>query len=101
MYDHDKTWKCDGMQVEGYRLALPCPAQQWYQCDSECIFVTLEIHLTTLFSKIFCFGDFWDGKGRDVMGRTGGQTDKGTDRIFSENIQKIPKNQKESKDSKR
>ena len=64
MYDHDKTWKCDGMQVARYRLVLPCPAQQWHQCDSECIFVTLEIHLTTLFSEIFCFGDFfigWDG----------------------------------------
>ena len=59
IYDHDETWKCDGMQVAGCRLALPCPAQQWHQCDSECIFVTLEIHLTTLFSEIFCFGDFF------------------------------------------
>ena len=46
-------------RVTGCRLALPCPAQQWHQCDSECIFVTLEIHLTTLFSEIFCFGDFF------------------------------------------
>ena len=54
-----KLGKCDGMQVAGCQLALPCPAQQWHQCDSECIFVTLEIHLTTLFSEIFCFGDFF------------------------------------------
>ena len=82
---HDETWKCDGMQVAECRLALPCPA---LQCDSECIFVTLEIHLTTLFSEIFCFGDFFcDGTGRDVTdGRTNGQTDIGTDRLFSENI---------------
>ena len=72
------------MQVAGCQLALPCPAQQWHQCDSECIFVTLEIHLTTLFSEIFCFGDFFcDGTGRDV---TNGRTDIGTDRLFLENI---------------
>ena len=77
------------MQVAGCRLALPCPAQQWHQCDSECIFVTLEIHLTTLFSEIFCFGDFFcDGTGRDKRTdkRTDKQTDIGTDRRFSENI---------------
>ena len=73
------------MQVAGCWLALPCPAQQWHQCDSECIFVTLEIHLTTLFSEIFCFGDFWgDGTGWD--GQTDKRTDIGTDRLFSENI---------------
>ena len=54
-----KLGKCDGMQVAGCHLVLPCPAQQWYQYDSECIFVTLEIHLTTLFNEIFCFGDFF------------------------------------------
>ena len=84
------------MQVEGCLLTLPFPALQWHQCDSECIFVTLEIHLTTLFSEIFCFGDFFcDGTGRDVTdgqtdkqtdGQTDGQTDIGTDRLFSENI---------------
>ena len=66
------------MQVAGCRLALPSLAQQWHQCDSECIFVTLEIHLTTLFSEIFCFGDFFcDGTGRDkrTNGQTQGQTD--------------------------
>ena len=67
------------MQVAGCRLALPYPALQWHQCDSECIFVTLEIHLTTFFSEIFCFGDFFcDG--------TDKQTDIGTDKLFSENI---------------
>ena len=86
IYDHDETWKCDGMQVAGCRLALPCPAQQWHQCDSECIFVTLEIHLTTLFSEIFCFGDFFCDTGQDGTGRTDKRTDIGTDRLFSENI---------------
>ena len=57
------------MQVAGCRLALPCPAQQWHQCDSECIFVTLEIHLTNLFSEI-----------------SDGQMDIGTDRLFLENM---------------
>ena len=65
IYDHDETWKCDGMQVAGCWLALPCPAQQWHQYDSECIFVAIEVHMTTLFSKIFCFGDFWDGTRQD------------------------------------
>ena len=73
------------MQVAGCQLALPCPAQQWHQCDSECIFVTLEIHLTTLFSEIFCFGDFFFVTGLDQTGRDR-QTDIGTDRLFSENI---------------
>ena len=91
IYDHDETWKCDGMQVAGCQLALPCPAEQWHQCDSECIFVTIEIHLTTLFSEIFCFVDFFGGgTGQDGTGRTNkqtnGQTDIGTDRLFSENI---------------
>ena len=71
------------MQVEGCLLTLPFPALQWHQCDSECIFVTLEIHLTTLFSEIFCFGDFFFVTGQDV---TNGQTNIGTDRLFSENI---------------
>ena len=57
--DCDETWKYERMQVAEYRLALPCPALQWHQCDSECIFVTLEMHLTTLFSEIFCFSDFF------------------------------------------
>ena len=76
------------MQVTEFWLALPCPTLQWHQCDSECIFVTLEIHLTTLFSEIFCFGDFFcDRTGRDgTDGRTNGRTDIGTDRLFSENI---------------
>ena len=69
------------MQVAGCQLALPCPAQQWHQCDSECIFVTLEIHLTTLFSEIFCFGDFfceWTGQTVDK------QTDKRMDMGFND-----------------
>ena len=77
--DHDETWKCDRIQVAECQLALPCPALQWHQCDSECIFVTLEIDLTTMFSEIFCFGDFFggrDGTGRD--GQTNKQTDKQT-----------------------
>ena len=66
-------------------LALACTALQWHQCDSECIFVTLEIHLTTLFSEIFYLVTFfchWTGRDK----RTDGQTDIGTDRLFSENI---------------
>ena len=63
-------------------FALPCPAQQWHQCDSECIFVTLEIHLTTLFSEIFCFSDFFlwrDRTGRDVTDKqTNGHRDRQT-----------------------
>ena len=48
------------------------------QCDSECIFVTLEIHLTTLFSEIFCFGDFFGGgTGQDGTDK---QTNKRTNR---------------------
>ena len=62
------------MQVAECRLALPGPALQWHQCDSECILVTLEIHLTTLFSEIFCFSDFFV-MGRDV---TNGQTHRRT-----------------------
>ena len=88
IYDHDETWKCDGMQVAGCRLALPCPAQQWHQCDSECIFVTLKIHLITLFSEIFHFDDFflWLDGTWQTDGRTNKRTDIGTDRLFSENI---------------
>ena len=41
------------------------------------------MHLTTFFSEIFCFSDFfWDGMGQDGTGRT----DPGTDRLFLENI---------------
>ena len=73
------------MQVAGCRLALPCPALQWHQCDSECIFVTHELHMITLFSEIFCFGAFfYDGMGRDK--RTNRWIDIGTDRIFLEKI---------------
>ena len=79
MYDHDKTLKCDGIQAAGYQLVLTCQAQQRPQYNTECIFVTLEIHLTTLFSEIFCFGDFFYGTGQD-MGtdtRTHGPTEYG------------------------
>ena len=69
------------MQVAECWLALPCPALQWHQCDFECIFVTLKIHLTTLLSEIFCFGDFFYGTGRER--RTDGIW---TDILFSENI---------------
>ena len=53
--------------------------------------VTLEVYLTTLFSKIFCFSDFFFGDGtgqtgRDGTDRTDRQTDIWTDRLFSENI---------------
>ena len=63
------------MQVPEFPLALPFPALQWHQCGSECILVTVEIHLTTLFNEIFCLRDFflWDGTGWD------GQTDTHTD----------------------
>ena len=64
--------------------ALPRPALQH---DSEYFFVTLEVYLTTLFSKIFCFSDFFSGTGRDRRDRqTDRQTDIWTDRLFSENI---------------
>ena len=38
---------------------LPCLATER---DYEYFFVTLEVYLTTLFSKIFCFGDFFGGQ---------------------------------------
>ena len=73
---------CDGMQYAGCWLALPCPALQWWQLDFECISFALEVYLTTLFSDIFCFSDFFcDGTGQMDRG-----TDTGTDRLFSENI---------------
>ena len=28
--EHNETWKCDLMQVAKRRLALPCPALQWW-----------------------------------------------------------------------
>ena len=56
-------------------LALFCPAPER---DYECFFVILEVYLTTLFWKIFCFLG-WDG--------TDTQTDRHmTDRFFPENI---------------
>ena len=64
------------MQDAGHGLALPFPALQWQQHDSECIFVTLEVYLSTFFSEIFCFTDFFlgrDGTGQD--GHTHGHTD--------------------------
>ena len=70
------------MQVTECWLALPYPALQWHQCDSECISVTLKIYLTTLLNEIFCFGHSFLGQD----GQTDGQTDIGTDRLFSENI---------------
>ena len=63
--------------------ASPRPAPQH---DSEYFFVTLEVYLTTLFSKIFCFIDFFSGTGRDGTDGTDKQTDIRTDRLFSENI---------------
>ena len=57
--------------------ALPRPAPQH---DSEYFFDTLELYLTTLFSKIFCFSDFFGETGQDR------KTDIWTDRLFSENI---------------
>ena len=59
--------------------ASPRPALQH---DSEYFFVTLEVYLKTLFSKIFCFSDFFSGTGRDGTDGTGqtGQTDKHMDR---------------------
>ena len=67
--------------------ASPCPAPQQ---DSEYFYVTLEVYMTTLFSKIFCFNDFFGGTGRDRTDGTDKQTDKQTDirtdRLLSENI---------------
>ena len=69
------------MQVAGCRLALPFPAQQWQQHDSECIFVKLAVYLTTSFSEFFCFSDFFWGTGWEGMGRmkerTHGHTEYG------------------------
>ena len=64
-------------------VSFAFPSLQWHQCDSECIFVTLEIHLTTLLIQIFCFGDFFfcDRTGQE---RTDGQTQGQTD--FSQKI---------------
>ena len=77
------------MQDAGLGLALPFPALQWQQHDSECIFVKLEVYLTTSFSEFFCFSDFFGGTGRDKQ--TDGQTDSWTHgiwtaRLFLENI---------------
>ena len=41
-------------------------------------FVTLEVYLTTLFSKIFCFSNFFGGTGRDGRGQTDRHTDRQT-----------------------
>ena len=64
------------MQVAECQLALPCLALQWHQCDSECIFVTLEIHLTIFavkFSDSMTF--LWYGTGRTDTRTEYGQTD--------------------------
>ena len=69
--EHDETWKSDGMQEALRRLALPCPALQWQQHDSECIFVTLEVYFTTFFCELFCFTDFF---GTERYGHSDGHT---------------------------
>ena len=64
---------------------MPCPALQWWQLDFECISFALDVYLTTLFSDIFCFSDFFGGQdGTDKQADK--QTDIGTDRLFLENI---------------
>ena len=50
------------------------------QHESKYFYVTLEVYLTTLFSKVFCFNDFFGGTGRDGTDGTDKQTDKQTDR---------------------
>ena len=50
-------------------------------------FFTLLVHLTTLFSKIFCFSDFFEG--RDGTGQ-----DTWTDRHFLENTKDVKKKEK-------
>ena len=45
-----------------------------------CFFVNLEVYLTTLSSKIFCFSDFFSGTGRDGTDGTDRQTDKQADK---------------------
>ena len=61
-----------------YSLALPHGGS----------YVTLDLYLTTLISKIFCFiAFFWGRDGTDGTDRqTDKQTDIRTDRLFSENI---------------
>ena len=71
--EHGETRKYDRMQDVVRKSALPSPALLWQHCDSECIFVTLEMYLTTLFSETFCFADFWDG-----MDRMDGHMDRQT-----------------------
>ena len=66
-----KNWRWMGCQIT--------------QFDFDCISFMLEVYLTTLFSNIVCFSDFF-GTGCDGTGRTVKQTDIGTDRLFSENI---------------
>ena len=66
--------------------ALPFSALQWRQLDFECISFILEVYLTTLFSDIFCFGEFFcdrtgrdsqtDGRGVGTCVRVGGQDQK-------------------------
>ena len=72
-----KLDKCDGLQDAGLGLALPLPAQHWHQHDSESIFFTLEVYLTTFFSEIFCFTYYF--LGQDVTGRDG-NTERHMDR---------------------
>ena len=61
----------------GCCLALPCPALQWWQLDFDCISFILKVFLTTFYSNIFCFSDFFLDE-TDRMGRKDGQTDTGT-----------------------
>ena len=67
-----------------YICSQAFPYPEW-ECDYEYFFATLCVYLTTLFSKIFCFSDFfrdWTGqKHRHTQTQT--QTDMWTDRIFS------------------
>ena len=64
--------------------ASPRPAPQH---DSEYFFDTLELYLTTLFSKIFCFADFfWDGMGWDGAGQTDTHTQNMDRQTFLGNI---------------
>ena len=71
----DETLKC-GFKLNIRSSAFPCPALQH---DSEYFYVTLEVYLTTLFSKIFCFSDFFGGAGRDRRDGIDRQTDRRTD----------------------
>ena len=81
IYDHDKTWKCDGMQEALRGLALPFPALQWQQHDKMYFWHPLR----QLCFQNFLFQCLFFVTERNVTWRDR-QTDGQTDRLISENL---------------